>query len=119
MTRPRHHVPAPSTDLRITASQAEAYTILAGTAAHFASITLRGATRAQVDAAEALDLGPWCRRDPHRRGVWHVAQPVPSGAFIAAVRGEADRVSVEHHAARAVDILADALDTRRQRSLDF
>ena len=48
---------------RVTASQAEAYTSLAGKAAHFATITVRGATPEQLLALRSLSLGPWCRSD--------------------------------------------------------
>lgn len=101
--------------LRITASQAEAYTAFRGASAHVATITLRGATAAEYTRTSTLLLDAWCRLDPYRRGVWHVSQPVPSGLFIAPVLGEADRVSVEHHTARAVDALSAAL----RLTLDF
>lgn len=100
---------------RIVSTQAEAFTTFRGASAHMATITLHGASASEYAHAEALHLDAWCRRDPHRRGVWHVSQPVPSGLFIAPVLGEADRVSVEHHAARAVDALSAAL----RLTLDF
>lgn len=90
----------------VTVARAETYTAFRGAAAHVATITLRGASRAQEMAAEAVDLGPWCKRDPYRRGVWHVSQPIPSGAFVATVLGEADRIAVEFHAERAADTIA-------------
>ena len=58
-------------------------------------------------------LGAWCVRDPRRRGVWHVAAPVPDGALCAEPLGDADRRAVEGHAEEAAARVGEALGMPR------
>ena len=98
---------------RVTVTAAEPYLTHRGLCAHTATVVLRDATDAHHAVAAGVDLGAWCVRDPRRRGVWHVAAPVPDGALCAEPLGDADRRAVEGHAEEAAARVGEALGMPR------
>ena len=100
---------------RVTVTAAEPYLTHRGLCAYTATVVLRDATDAEHGLVSTLDLGPWVTLDRRRRGVWHVAAPVPDGALCAEPLGDADRRAVEGHAEEAAARVGEALGMPRGR----